>query len=123
MFDKLFGFDLVGREICERETDYYIKKANKYGTPLDTREDYTKSDWELWTAALTDDVEKSKNIIAPIAKYLAESNDRKPFGDWYGTTDGLIIHFFNRTVQGGNFAPILRDKQICRFDTTKLSTK
>lgn len=123
LFDKLFGFDLIGNEICERETDYYIAKANKYGTPLDTRKDYTKSDWQLWTAALTEDVNKAKSIIAPIAAYLAESDSRKPFGDWYKTTNGLIEHFFNRTVQGGNFAPILRDKQICRFDTTKLTNK
>jgi len=120
LFDKLFGFNLIGDKICEQETDYYIAMSNKYGTPLDTRKNYTKSDWQLWTAALTEDVDKTQKIIKPIVKYLAESADRKPFGDWYDTTNGLIEHFFNRTVQGANFALILRDKQICHFDSSEL---
>lgn len=48
LFDKLFGFNLIGKEICERETNYYITKNKRFGVPLDNRESYTKADWILW---------------------------------------------------------------------------
>ena len=108
LFDKLFGFELVGQDVCERETAYYLTKNNRYGVPLDTRESYTKSDWILWTAALTDDPQKAEALYAPILLYLAESPSRVPFGDWYGTEKGEIMHFMNRSVQGGIFAPLLK---------------
>ena len=108
LFDKLFGFDLIGQEICERETAYYIEKRNRFGTPLDTRENYTKSDWLLWCAALTDEKEKAEMLYAPVVSYLKESPVRLPFGDWYRTEKGDIVHFINRTVQGGIFAPLLK---------------
>ena len=112
LFDKLFGFCLIGQDVCERETAYYIEKNERYGVPLDTRRDYTKSDWILWCAALTDEKEKVRALYAPILTYLAESPSRKPFGDWYDAKTGLIEHFFNRTVQGGIFAPLLKEKGL-----------
>ena len=112
LFDKLFGFDLIGQEVCERETQYYIEKNNAYGVPLDTRKAYTKSDWILWAAALTDDKEKTEALYMPVVRYLAESPSRKPFGDWYDTESGVIEWFYNRTVQGGIFAPLLKEKGI-----------
>ena len=37
------------------ETKWYSTVNNTYGVPLDTRHTYTKSDWELWTAAWVTD--------------------------------------------------------------------
>lgn len=108
LFDKLFGFDLIGSEICERETAYYIEKSNRYGVPLDTRESYTKADWIVWAAALTDNKAKAEAIYLPVVRYLAESPTRVPFGDWYYSERGDIVHFINRTVVGGCFAPLLK---------------
>ena len=45
---------------------------------------------------------------APVVRYLEESPVRLPFGDWYRTEKGEIVHFINRTVQGGIFAPLLK---------------
>ncbi len=108
LFDKLFGFNLIGQEICERETSYYIEKNNAYGVPLDTRAAYTKSDWILWAAALTDDKTKTEALYKPLLRYLKETKTRVPFGDWYQTDSGDYVHFKNRTVQGGIFAPLLK---------------
>lgn len=108
LFDKLFGFNLIGQEICERETEHYMQKNNRFGVPLDTREDYTKSDWILWVATLTDNSKKAKALYDPIIEYLATSPSRVPFGDWYCTKKGVMVHFMNRTVQGGIFAPLLK---------------
>ena len=44
--------------------------------------------------------------------YMAESPSRVPFGDWYDAKTGRIEHFFNRTVQGGVFAPLLKKTGI-----------
>lgn len=112
LFDKLFGFDCIGQEVCERETDCYIEKRNRFGTPLDTRKQYTKSDWILWTAALTDKKEKAEALYQPVVEYLKASPSRVPFGDWYETEDGKIVFFMNRTVQGGIFAPLLKEKGV-----------
>lgn len=108
LFDRLFGFDLIGQDVCEREVSYYLTKNNRFGVPLDTRENYTKSDWLLWCAALTDDQKKCEALYAPVVAYLKESPVRLPFGDWYRTERGEIVHFINRTVQGGIFAPLLK---------------
>lgn len=108
LFDKLFGFSLIGQEVCEAETAYYIQKSNRFGVPLDTREDYTKADWILWAAALTDDKEKCEALYGPVVNYLAQTPSRVPFGDWYDSTRGDIVHFINRSVVGGCFAPLLK---------------
>lgn len=114
LFDKLFGFNLIGQEICERETSYYVEKSNEYGVPLDIRAAYTKSDWIMWVAALTDDSEKAKALYMPIIKFLKESPSRVPFSDWYFTDTGVYRSFKNRTVQGGVFAPLLKTCNILR---------
>lgn len=113
LFDKLFGFSLIRQDICEAETSYYIEKANRYGVPLDTREDYTKADWILWAAALTDEKEKCEKLYAPVLAYLKGTPSRVPFGDWYYSTRGDIVHFINRSVVGGCFAPLLKASGKC----------
>lgn len=107
LFDKLLGFGLIGQEVLERETEEYCRRGARYGVPLDVRARYTKSDWILWCAALTDDADKRQALYAPVLRYLRESPSRYPFGDWYDADSGAIENFINRTVQGGIFAPLL----------------
>lgn len=117
-FDKIFGLKLFKEQTFEKETDYYISVIEKYGVPLDSRKKYTKSDWQLWAARLTDDREKQKKIICAIDRFLKES-DRVPFGDWYETENGNNhwygsskertnpCCFMARSVQGGCFILLL----------------
>ncbi|HEV2647271.1 MAG TPA: DUF1793 domain-containing protein [Acidobacteriaceae bacterium] len=42
--------------------------AIQYGLPLDSRADYTKLDWSIWTATLALKPEEFKALIDPIAK-------------------------------------------------------
>ena len=102
--------NLIGQDVCERETDYYIQRNNRYGVPLDTRKNITKADRILWVAALTDDKKKSEALYSPVVKYLAETPTRVPFCDYYGTEKGEKRGFYNRTVVGGIFAPLLKEK-------------
>lgn len=107
VWDKFFGSGLFSDEVYEKELAYYVKKTNVYGTPLDSRCDYTKSDWILWCVAMTKDREQIAALVNPIAKYLEETTSRYPFGDWYETVEGVICHFKGRSVQGGIFMPML----------------
>ncbi len=106
-FDKIFRLGLFEQSVLEREVDCYLQRANEYGVPLDTRESYSKTDWICWAAALTDDKEKQKKLIAAIDKFLKESKDRVPFGDWYNTITAAQIAFRARSVQGGCFILLL----------------
>ena len=102
-FDKILGLNLFPRELFEKEVNYYLTKAERYGVPLDNRKMYTKSDWLLWVARLTSDMKKRKVLIAMINDFLKTSPDRIPFGDWYETQDGAYHEFRARPVQGGCF--------------------
>lgn len=108
-FDKILSLGLFPSSLFESETDYYAKKCGKYGTPLDSRESYTKSDWLLWAASLTEDSKKQQKLIAALNKFLRETPDRVPFGDWYETENGKYWHFQARSVQGGCFILLLND--------------
>ena len=49
--DGPFDFDAM----AAIETRYYIEKANEFGTPMDPRHQYTKTDWLAWVAAMAPD--------------------------------------------------------------------
>ena len=115
-FDVMFGSNLFDKEVREIETDYYASANNDYGVPLDSRSTFTKSDWILWSATLTDDIEKRKKLIAPLSLFLRESLSRAPFTDWYFTDNGYMRGFQNRSVQGGLFALLLADSGIMKFE-------
>ena len=125
-FDVLFGTDLFDAEVREHEVDRYLSLTNRYGVPLDSRSTYTKSDWILWTTSLTSDLEKRKALIAPVARFLRESESRYPFVDWYYSDKGTIVGtpnkwgrvtgFKNRSVQGGLFITLRADAGICKKD-------
>ncbi|MDD6799607.1 MAG: DUF4965 domain-containing protein [Firmicutes bacterium] len=122
-FDVIFGSKLFDSVIREKEVDRYIELSNTYGVPLDSRSSYTKSDWILWSTVLTDSVEKRKALIAPVARFLRESESRYPFTDYYYTDSGRIVGtinkwgrhrgFKNRSVQGGLFIALLADSKKC----------
>lgn len=107
-FDKVLGLHIFKKETLEKEIDCYLARMNEYGTPLDTRKEYTKSDWLTWVAVLTDDLEKRKIFMDKIDYFLKNSPDRLPFCDWYETKSGLHHEFTNRTVQGGCFMLLLQ---------------
>lgn len=111
VWDKMWDSKLFSEEVYEKELAYYVKKISKYGTPLDNRATYTKSDWILWCATMAETKEQAEQLICPVADYLENTSDRIPFGDWYDVESGLHYHFIARSVQGGIFMPMLYNKQ------------
>ena len=110
IWDILFGSGLFSEELFERELNWYLKKENRYGVPLSNRETYTKSDWILWVASFAETREEMEKLIEPLGRYLEETPDRVPFSDWYDSISAKEMSFQNRTVQGGLFMPLLKEK-------------
>jgi hypothetical protein len=90
--------------VLKEEAAYYMTKQNAYGIPLDIRHTYTKDDWELWTAASTDDPTLRQAFIDGIYKFADTSNARVPLSDWYDTVSGQQVGFQARPAVGGFFA-------------------
>ena len=111
-FGKILKLDLFPKDLLESEIDFYLTKLNKYGIPLDNRKEYSKSDWLVWTASLTDDSDKRDKIVNRLCDFLRQSPDRVPFSDWYETDSGKHNAFTARTVQGGCFVLLLNRKTV-----------
>lgn len=107
VWDKIFGWGIFSDKVYKTEVEYYLKKINKYGLPLDSRSDYTKSDWQLWSVRLYENKEYTDKIVNAMWDMLESTPDRVPFTDWYFTSTPKMRGFQNRTVQGGLFIPML----------------
>lgn len=125
VWDKLFGTDLMPRNVIESEFAGYARHVNAYGLPLDSREDYTKSDWLVWTATLTSDRDAFEAFVEPLWRFFNDSPSRVPMTDWYFTTTGehkyyisgdIAKSFRNRTVQGGLYIKLLEYKGIMKYN-------
>ncbi|MCE8721755.1 DUF1793 domain-containing protein, partial [Bacteroides thetaiotaomicron] len=85
-------------------------KQNPYGLPLDSRKEYTKSDWIMWTATMSPDQATFEKFINPLYKYINETTSRVPISDWHDTKTGKMTGFKARSVIGGYWMKVLVNK-------------
>lgn len=109
VWDKMWGLNLFP-EVIEKEINYYLTKQNEYGLPLDSRKEYTKSDWVMWIAAMSPDIKTFQKFSDPIYKYINETTSRVPISDWHHTDSGEWVGFRARSVIGGYWMQVLMDK-------------
>lgn len=109
VWDKLLGLELFPAEVSEKEIAYYLTKQNRYGLPLDSREDYTKTDWIMWTATIADTQEEFCKFIDPVYDFMNKTQDRVPMSDWIYTSEAVHRGFQARSVVGGYYIKMLEN--------------
>jgi len=102
--DKVLGLNIIPQSVLKEEAKFYKANLKPLGIPLDIRHTYTKTDWEIWTAASTDDPVLRQDFIDGIYKFANTSDHRAPFTDWYDTVSGKEYGFNARPAIGGVFA-------------------
>ena len=110
IWDKMWSLNLFSNNVISKEVNYYLMKQNPYGLPLDSRKEYTKSDWIMWIAAMSPDLETFKKFIDPLYKYINETTSRVPISDWHDTKTGKMTGFKARSVIGGYWMKVLINK-------------
>jgi len=102
--DKLLKTNTFPSATFNMQTAWYVNVAQSFGVPLDTRHTYTKSDWEIWTAAIMTNTAARDLFISSVRKYAANGVNSAPLSDWYETTNGAVQGFRARPVVGGHLA-------------------
>jgi hypothetical protein len=110
IWDVIFGTNIFNETIIAKEVAWYLKKQDKYGVPLDSREAYTKSDWLVWAASLASNEADFVHLIQPLWDAVNETPDRVPFTDWHETKGARQMNFQHRSVVGGLFIKLLKEK-------------
>ncbi len=104
VWDKIFKTGLFPEEFYKTEVNQYLTvHMQKYGTPLDNRKNYTKADWLIWAAALSDDKKDFEAMIEPLWRAYNDMPSRVPMSDWYDLDDAHQMNFQHRSVVGGFF--------------------
>ena len=107
VWDSLLGYNIFSDEIKKNEIKVYMSKLNRYGVPLDSRSDYTKIDWLMWSTCIWKDKEYFDAVCQSMVNMINETLDRVPLTDWYYTSTADSRAFRNRTVVGGLFINLL----------------
>lgn len=107
VWDKLMDTGIMDKGVIATEFASYRRHINHYGMPLDNRETYTKSDWLIWTATLSECRKGFEEYVAPLWENYNCTLSRVPMTDWYNTISAQQIGFQHRSVVGGHFIKLL----------------
>ena len=112
VWDRLLGLNLFPSDVARKDIAFYKTKLNRFGLPLDNRRDYTKLDWEFWTATLADSPSDFNALVGPIYDWVNQTPKRVPLTDWYSTITGKQQGFQARSVVGGVYIKMLADPAL-----------
>ncbi|MEK7405012.1 MAG: DUF4965 domain-containing protein [Acidobacteriota bacterium] len=112
VWDRLLGLNLFPPEVARKEIAFYKTRQQSYGLPLDNRELYTKLDWVLWTATLSESAEDFQALARPACRFAHETPDRVPLTDWFWTHNAKQRGFQARSVVGGVYIKLLAEKGL-----------
>jgi hypothetical protein len=63
---------------------------------------------------LAEDTTSFQKLIDPVHKYVTETPSRVPNSDWYETTNAKMVGFQARSVVGGYFIKMLKNRQLAK---------
>ncbi|KAI1303429.1 glutaminase GtaA [Xylaria venustula] len=105
--NSLLGFDdFVPQYVYDMQSAFYPTVALEYCVPLDTRHTYSKTDWQIWAAAIASE-DTRNTFISRIANWINVTPTNRAFGDLYDCVTGDYppgVTFVARPVVGGHFA-------------------
>lgn len=110
VWDKLWKTNLFPQSIILSEFAADKKIINPYGMPFDSLHTYTKTDWLVWTAMLSNTKKDFEDFIAPLWLCYNLSPSRVPMNDFYDTVTSLAMGCRHRSVVGGIFIKLLEKK-------------
>ncbi|KAF7587742.1 hypothetical protein BBP40_006820 [Aspergillus hancockii] len=111
--DRELGLNFVPQSVYDMQSTFYPTVKATYGVPLDTRHSYTKTDWELFAAAVSS--KSTQDMFHKlIATWINETPTNRAFTDLYETATGAYPGnvFIARPVMGGAFALLLLERGI-----------
>lgn len=116
--DRMLDLNLVPEAVYKIQDAWYPRVQEKYGVPLDSRHKWTKTDWEMFAAAASDDPATHKLFIELLYKFIEDGKSDAPFTDLMESTTGdfpkqpedPLIHFLARPVVGGHFSFLAKSK-------------
>ena len=85
--DAELQLGLVPQSVYDMQSAFYPTVADEYGVPLDTRHNYTKSDWQMFTAAIANS-QTQKLLIGDVAKFIGATSTNLALTDWYDAQTG-----------------------------------
>jgi hypothetical protein len=112
VWDSILDLHLFPAKVVQTEWSFYAKQVQPFGLPLDNRKSFTKLDWEVWTATLSNDPRQFQDLIHRMVTWADTTPSRVPTTDWYDTINGRQMGFQARSVVGGIFIKALLDPEV-----------
>lgn len=111
-WDRVLGIHLFPASLAQQELAYYRSRSTRFGFPLDNRAEFTKLDWESWSAALATSKAQFVELFSGVYNFAQHTPTRVPLSDWYWTVDGTQTGFQARPVIGGVYMRMLTDPAV-----------
>lgn len=116
--DRLLNLQLVPQRIYKTQDAWYPKVAEQFGIPLDSRHNWTKSDWQMFTSSISPSNSTRNLFITKLYDFYDEGRTDGPMTDLYEANTGdfpkqpqdPLIYFEARPVVGGHFMHLALEK-------------
>jgi hypothetical protein len=117
--DVLFDLKTFPKAAYQMGNTFFKKVRGEYGVPLDNRQDWAKSDWNMWLAGTFDDMTTRSEFIDDLWGFMSNGKHNWPFSDRYvatsakGREPGHPVLCRARPTVGGHFALVALQGPRC----------
>lgn len=107
--DVLLGLETFPNDAYRMSNDFFSSVRGEFGVALDNRQDWAKSDWNMWLAA-TFETDTQDEFVEDLWAFMTNGRHNWPFSDRYvstsehGNEPGTPILCRARPTVGGHFA-------------------
>ncbi|KAJ5666641.1 hypothetical protein N7462_011050 [Penicillium macrosclerotiorum] len=107
--DVLLGLDVFPMEAYLMSSKFFSSVRGEYGVALDNRQDWAKSDWNMWLAG-TFEKDTRDEFVDDLWAFMTNGKHNWPFSDRYvstsskGNEPGVPVLCRARPTVGGHFA-------------------